>query len=87
MQPCNDIKMTEAARLMLVIQILETLPEQTVSTAYPPIDESLSSLNDVRGSSKSEGWQGTCICNISPKMLKGGGEAMIHGLHAVMSAA
>ena len=60
------MKMTEAARLMLVIQILETLPEQTVSTAGlqvadadPPINESLPSLNEVTNSSKSEGWQGT----------------------------
>lgn len=46
----------------------------------------LSSLGDVREAvSKLNGGDAAGVCIISTAMLKGGGEAMIHGLHAVLS--
>merc|ERR1712035_27581 len=58
-----------------------------IATADPPVDEAPPSLAEVREAvNKLKGRKAAGICNISAEMLKAGGEAMIHGLHAVLSA-
>ncbi|KAG0730476.1 Transposon TX1 uncharacterized protein [Chionoecetes opilio] len=55
--------------------------------ADPPIDESAPSLDEVREAvAKLKGGKAAGVCNISAELLKAGGEAMIHGLHAVLTA-
>ncbi|KAG0723422.1 Transposon TX1 uncharacterized protein [Chionoecetes opilio] len=55
--------------------------------ADPPIDESAPSLDEVREAvAKLRGGKAAGVCNISAELLKAGGEAMIHGLHAVLTA-
>ncbi|XP_050735881.1 uncharacterized protein LOC127008208 [Eriocheir sinensis] len=58
-----------------------------VADADPPIDESPPSLGEVREAvAKLRGGKASGACNISAELLKAGGEAMIHGLHAVLTA-
>ncbi len=55
--------------------------------AYAPVDETPPSLAEVRGAvNKLKCGKAAGICNVSAEMLKAGGEAMIRGLHAVLSA-
>ncbi|KAG0718569.1 Sphingomyelin phosphodiesterase 3 [Chionoecetes opilio] len=55
--------------------------------ADPPIDESAPSLDEVREAvAKLRGGKAAGVCNISAELLKAGGEAMIRGLHAVLTA-
>ena len=52
----------------------------------PPINEAPPSLDEVREAvSKLKGRKAAGVCNISVELLKAGGEAMIHGLHAVLT--
>ena len=58
-----------------------------MAAADPPVDETPPSLAEVRKAvGKLKCGKAAGICNISVEMLKAGGEAMIHGLHAVLSA-
>ena len=58
-----------------------------IAAADPPVDETPPSLAEVREAvNKLKGGKAAGVCNVSAEMLKGGGEAMIHGLHAVLSA-
>ncbi len=58
-----------------------------MADADPPIDENPPYPDEVRETiAKLRGGKAPGICNISAEMLKAGGEAMIHGLHAVVSA-
>ncbi|KAG0721718.1 Chitooligosaccharidolytic beta-N-acetylglucosaminidase [Chionoecetes opilio] len=55
--------------------------------ADPPIDETTPSFDEVREAvSKLRGGKAAGVCNISAELLKAGGEAMIRGLHAVLTA-
>ena len=55
--------------------------------AVPPIDVAVPSLAEVRAAvARLRGGGAPGVCNISAELLKGGGEAMIRGLHAVLSA-
>ncbi|KAG0713027.1 Transposon TX1 uncharacterized protein [Chionoecetes opilio] len=55
--------------------------------ADPPIDETAPSLDEVREAvAKLKGGKAAGVCNISAELLKAGGEAMIRGLHAVLTA-
>ena len=66
---------------------LRTAGLQTLD-ADPPIDETASSIGDVKEAVAKlrVGKAAAGICNISAELLKGGGEAMIRGLHAVLTA-
>ncbi len=56
-------------------------------TADPPVDETPPSLAEVREAvNKLKCGKAAGICNVSAEMLKAGGESMIRGLHAVLSA-
>ena len=58
-----------------------------MAAADPPVVETPPSLTEVREAvSKLKCGKAAGVCNISAEMLKAGGEAMIHGLHAVLSA-
>ena len=58
-----------------------------IAAADPPLDETPPSLAKVREAvRKLKGGKAAGVCNISAEMLKAGGEAMIHGLHAVLTA-
>ena len=58
-----------------------------MSAADPPVDETPPSLAEVREAvNKLKCGKAAGICNVSAEMLKAGGEAMIRGLHAVLSA-
>ena len=53
----------------------------------PAIDETAPSIDDVKeAAAKLRGGKAAGICNISAELLKAGGEAMIRGLHAVLTA-
>ncbi|KAG0722447.1 hypothetical protein GWK47_005983 [Chionoecetes opilio] len=53
----------------------------------PPIDETAPSLDEVREAvAKLRGGKAAGVCNISAELLKARGEAMIRGLHAVLTA-
>ena len=66
---------------------LQTAGLQTLD-ADPPIDETAPSIGDVKKAvAKLRGGKVASICNISVELLKAGGEAMICGLHAVLTAA
>ena len=55
--------------------------------ADPPFDETAPSIGDVKEAvAKLRGGKAAGICNISVELLKAGGDAMIHGLHAVVTA-
>ena len=55
--------------------------------ADPPIDETAPSIGDIKEAvAKLMGRKAVGICNISAELLKGGGEALIRGLHAVLTA-
>ncbi|KAG0711895.1 LINE-1 retrotransposable element ORF2 protein [Chionoecetes opilio] len=55
--------------------------------ADPPIDKTAPSLDEVREAvAKLRGGKAAGVCNISAELLKAGGEAMIRGLHAVLTA-
>ncbi|KAG0717242.1 Retrovirus-related Pol polyprotein from type-1 retrotransposable element R2 [Chionoecetes opilio] len=55
--------------------------------ADPPIDETAPSLDEVREAvAKLKGGKAAGVCNSSAELLKAGGEAMIRGLHAVLTA-
>ena len=65
---------------------LRTARLQTLD-ADPPIDETAPSIGDVREAvAKLKGRKAVGICNISAELLKAGVEAMIRGLHAVLTA-
>ncbi|KAG0723665.1 Dipeptidase 3 [Chionoecetes opilio] len=65
---------------------LHTTGLRTVDTD-PPIDETAPSLDEVREAvAKLSGGKAAGVCNISAGLLKAGGEAMIRGLHAVLTA-
>ncbi len=58
-----------------------------IATADPPVDETPPSLAEVREAvNKLKGGKAVGVCNISAEMVKAGGETMIHGLHAVLTA-
>ena len=58
-----------------------------VLNADPAINEAPPSLDEVREAvAKLKGGKAAGICNISAELLKAGGDAMIRGLHAVLSA-
>ena len=55
--------------------------------ADPPIDETAPSIDDVKEAvAKLRGRKAAGIYNINAELLKAGGEAMIRGLHTVMTA-
>ena len=55
--------------------------------ADPPIDVAVPSLAEVREAvARLRGGGAPGVCNISAELLKAGGEAMIHGLHTVLTA-
>ena len=55
--------------------------------ADPPIDETAPSIDDVKEAvANLRVRKAAGICNTSAKLLKTGGEAMIHGLYAVLTA-
>ncbi|KAG0725535.1 Alpha-N-acetylglucosaminidase [Chionoecetes opilio] len=55
--------------------------------ADPPIDETAPSLDEVREAvAKLRGGKAAGVCKISAELLKAGREAMIRGLHAVLTA-
>ena len=65
---------------------LTTTGLETLETD-PPIDETPPSLDEVREAvARLRGGKAPGVCNISAELLKAGGEAMIHGLHAVLTA-
>ena len=65
---------------------LKTAELQTLD-ADPPIDETAPSIGDViEAAAKLRGEKAAGICNISAKLLKAEGEAIIRGLHAVLTA-
>ena len=65
---------------------LQTAELQTLD-ADLPIDEAASSIDDVKETvAKLKGGKAAGICNISPELLKAGGEAMICRFHAVLTA-
>ena len=65
---------------------LRTAGLQTLD-ANPPIDETAPSIGDVKEAvTKLRGGKASGICNINAELLKAGGEVMIRGLHAVLTA-
>ena len=55
--------------------------------ADPPIDETAPSICDIKEAvANLRGGKAAGICNIRAELLKAGGEAMTHGLHAVLTA-
>ena len=52
--------------------------------ADPSINEAAPSIDEVM--CKLRGGKAASICNISAELLKAGGEAMIRGLHAILTA-
>ena len=55
--------------------------------ADPPIDETAHSIGDVKEAvAKMRCGKAAGICNISAELHKAGGDAMIRGLHAVLTA-
>ncbi len=57
-----------------------------IAAADPPVDEIPPSLAEMREAvNKLKGGKAAGVCNISAEMLKAGGEAMIHSLHAVLT--
>ena len=65
---------------------LQTAGLQTLD-ADPPIDEAASSNDDVEEAvGELRGGKAAGIWNINAELLKAGGEAMIRGLHAVLTA-
>ena len=53
----------------------------------PPITEAAPSIDEVKEAvAKLRGRKAAGICNISAELLKARGEAMIRGLHAVLTA-
>ena len=58
-----------------------------VMDADPPFNEAAPSIDKViEAVAKLRDEKIADICNISAELLKAGGEAMIHGLHAVLTA-
>ena len=58
-----------------------------VTDADPSVNEAAPSIDEVKEAvAKLRGRNAADICNISAELLKAGGEAMIHGLHAVLNA-
>ena len=57
---------------------LRTAGLQTLD-ADPPIDETAPSIDDINEAVANS------ICNISAELLRAGGEAMIRGLHVVLT--
>ena len=58
-----------------------------VMDADPPINEAAPSIDKVKKAvAKLRDGKAAGICNISAELLKAGGEAMIRGLHAVLTA-
>ena len=56
--------------------------------ADPPIDDTAPSIDDVKETVPNlRGEKAAGICNISAELLNARGEAMICGLHAVLTAA
>ena len=54
--------------------------------ADPPIDETAPSIDDVKEAvAKLKGGKTTGICNIRAELLKAWGEAVILGLHVVLT--
>ncbi len=67
--------------------LVTTVAGLQMAEANPPIDEVPPSLAEVRGAvARLRGGKAAGVCNISAEMLKAGGEAMTHGLHAVLTA-
>ena len=55
--------------------------------ADPPINKAALSIDEViEAEAKLRGGKAACIRNNSAELLKGGGKAMIRGLHAVLTA-
>ena len=53
----------------------------------PPINEAAPSIDEVKEAvARLRGGKAAGICNINVELLKAGGEAMIRGLHAVLTA-
>ena len=58
-----------------------------VMFADPPINGVALSIDEVQEAATNlRDGKEACICNINAELLKGGGEAMIRGLHAVLTA-
>ena len=77
----EQLYMAEPPTGQLQLAGLQTL------AADPPIDVAAPSLAEVREAvAKLKGGKAPGVCNISVELLKGGGEAMIRGLHAVLTA-
>ena len=77
----EQLYMVDPPSRQLTTTGLETLE------ADPPIDETPPSLDEVREAvARLRGGKAPGVCNISAELLKAGGEAMIHGLHAVLTA-
>ena len=56
--------------------------------ADPPMNETASSIGDVKEAvAKLRGGKAAGICNSSVELHNAGGEAMIRGLHAGLTAA
>ena len=76
-------------QLYVVDPPLERLPSADVRplVANPPISEAPPSLSEVREAvGRLKCGKAPGICGISAELLKAGGEAMIHGLHSVVTA-
>ena len=57
-----------------------------VMDADPPINKAAPSIDEVKEAvAKLRGGKAAGICNMSTELLEAGGEAMIHGLHAVLT--
>ncbi|KAG0711023.1 Iron-sulfur protein NUBPL [Chionoecetes opilio] len=70
-----------------ILQGFSTHADPLAVDADPPIDETAPSLDEVREAvAKLRGGKAAGVCNISAELLKAGGEAMIRGLHAVLTA-
>ena len=64
---------------------VQTAGLQTLN-ADPPSEETAPSIEDVkRPVAKLRGGKAAGVCNISAELLKAGGEAMICGLHAILT--
>ncbi len=58
-----------------------------ISAPNPPVDETLLSLAELRETANNlKGRKAAGVCNVRAEILKAGTEAMIHGLHAVLTA-
>ena len=73
-------KINPSSRRLQTTGIQVMVADSLINEAAPSIDEVKEAVTQLTGG-KAAG-----ICIISAELLKAGGEAMIHGLHAVFTA-